>query len=1204
MELTEDQHRAVEVTDRNVVVSAGAGTGKTATLVARFVNLVSSKRADVNEVLTITFTEKAAEEMKRRIADEFQRLGMRAEKAATETAYISTIHSFCARLIRENPFAAGVDPEFEVIDEVSRRLMLGELFDELFAEGGGDFLELAEHYGERAISPSIIWYMDLCRSLGHEVEYVEQLLVEPRVLTEKVRAVADKRAAAALDRIREAIDALRNLEATRSCENKRREIVELRGSLSDVRSFREVAEQIRSVTARMPVVPKSGDSRAACEEVKHQLSLIKGILKAGEAAIFFDEEAEVALLPCKTALLNGAALFWRNYEQRKREHGLLDYEDLQLIARRLLRDNEAIRSEYTEKFRYVLVDEFQDINWLQKELIDLLAREENLFVVGDTRQSIYGFRNADVEIFTGLVGKCRDSARTHAAVPLRENFRSGQNLIHFFDFLFSRLWGGEEPEFDLLRYAREEYEQPLPGSVEILLLAKGEKEDGQNEDSEQVRQREARAVAARIARAVGNAEIPVHDSSIKRNRPVAYGDVAILCRTRGTYFACEQALTELGVPYCTLGGQSFYERQEVADILNLLRAIDNPFQDIPLVAVLRSPFVGAGDETLLLLRRHVEREFASPYVMEALRRAGSLSGISEDDKLSLQRFLSLLENLRRKKDSLAIHELVKTALDSTPYLTRILASRDGMQKAANVQKLLGILRQYGVRESGGIAGFLRLCELMKSYGPEEEEAALESFSGDAVKLMTIHAAKGLEFPVVVVADMARRFNFDRGKFFISKELEIACNPWQESSEDSPGRRLAFEGAKEKQLAEEKRLLYVAMTRARDHLILAGGYVPPKEPKIDKAGCPMDWLLGVLNQEADLPEPGSSIEVQLGDSSVRICVDPDEGTVAPPPARRSLIERYFEQIAAGEPVPVPDSETQRLLPEVRRALQRIASRPPAEPHSPPAELSVSQLMLLEECPYKFFLREIANLPDWEVMKRLGLCPDVAPDAERFPLETQTQFSPGVGGRRFGELVHACLEQIDFRAGEGQDVATIISRYFSSTEEADAAERLIRAFLLSDEAEHLRNAREIHREIAAKALLNGVVVSGVIDVLYLDGENRWTILDFKTGSADADGVSRPSAYEFQMLLYALLVAQATGACPKKAVIYFLGPRISRTVRTGKEELEKTREKVAGIIAAIPRREFARTTGPKCDQCEYSALCMPQNPPDSTTEKTLDR
>lgn len=1217
MELKKDQRKAVEITNRNVIVSAGAGTGKTAVLVARFVNLVCSGLAEVNQILTITFTEKAAEEMKQRIAAEFHHLGMRKQKTAVESAYVSTIHSFCSRLIRENPFAAGVDPEFEVMDEMDRRMLLGELFDDLFSHGDEHFLELAEHYGDRAISSAIIAYMDLCRSLGREIGYVEELLAERDSLTSKAQAAADRRAAAALQQICSEVDGLSRLQASGSCEDKRQQIVGLRGKLSDVRYFRASAEEIAAITARMPVVPKKGDDRAACLEVRQRLSHIRSVLKAEQAAIFFDKDVEQALLPSKVALLKGVALFWGNYEDRKSRDGVLDYEDLQLIARRLIRDNATLRREYTDRFRYVLVDEFQDINGLQKELIDLLNTGKNLFVVGDTHQSIYGFRNADVEIFADLVEQCQSLPKTHSHVFLSENFRSGQNLIRFFDFFFSTLWNRRETDFHPLRHAREDGKEPPAPSVEIILAAPDSHQctekpatapgtssqqphpDSRPESAQEVRRKEARAVAARIARAIEREEIVVYDTKAEKDRPVACGDVAVLCRSRASYQAYAEAFEELGVPFCTVGGQSFYEKQEVADLINLLRVIDNPLRDIPLVALLRSPFVGVKDETLFLMRRHVEDEFDSPWVMEALRRADSISRIADDEKEKLQRFLSLLDQLRSKKDSMHLHELVKAALRATPYQTRTLASPGGAQKAANVSKFSNILREYDARESAGIGGFLRYYEVIRFYGPQEEEAPLESFSGDVIKLMTIHSAKGLEFPVVVVVDMARPFNFDRGKFLVSKEMEIGCDPWQESAERSGGRRLVFNERKEKQLAEEERLLYVAMTRARDHLILAGSYRPEKEYDPEKANCPLDWLLAIVGQETSLPEPGDSSEVFLGEARVRISVNPAVEAVADTSAERPLIERYMERIAAGEKIPVPDDLSKKYLSQVKEVMERIASRSPAELLSPPAELSVTQLMLFEQCRRKFLLHEMMNFPDREVMEKLGSSSGEKPTVESHSLELPSESLVGARGRRFGELVHACLEQIDLRAAEPRDLSATITCFFPSPEEARTAEEFIRSFLRSREAAHLRNARQLHRELQVKAVLENVVITGVIDVLYLDDESRWSILDFKTGPLPPEDSWQRHAYAFQILLYAFLVAEAVGRCPEKAVLYFLEPATSRLIPTGAQEIEQTKKRIAEIIDAIARQDFVRAEGLHCQQCEYAAVCLSQNEVPLTTE-----
>ncbi len=1211
MELTEVQKRAAELAGRNVVVSAGAGTGKTAVLVERFVSLVQHRRASVNEILTMTFTEKAADEMKRRIAHSFHRLGMRKERTAVETAYVSTIHSFCSRVIKEHPFAAGIDPQFDVLDDIDRQLLISEVFEGLFSEGDDDFLELTERYGEPSVRKAILSYVDLCRSLGREQQHVRELLDDPAMLGHKARAFADERAKMAMREIEGILDRLPYAQASGRCEEIRQQVLSFQGAFSDVTSFRPAAEAMNSVLAGLRGTRKKKDDTPACLQVREELSRVGNVLQSESAAIFFDCETEESLLPSKIALLKGAALFWQKYETRKREQGVLDYEDLQLIARGLLRDNPATQSEYRGRFRFVLVDEFQDINWLQKELIDLLASGDNLFVVGDACQSIYGFRNADVEIFVSLMHQDPSSPRPQECLFLSESFRSRRNLIGFFNFLFSRLLGKGGPEFHPLETTRSDTEDSHTPSVEILLFQHRQNEGGRLEIAETVRRREAAAVAARIAGAVRNGEILVQDAASGDRRPVSFGDVAVLCRTRASYAAYSEALEQFRVPFCAVGGQSFYEKQEVADLMSLLSVMDNPLQDIPMVAVLRSPFVAVTDETLLALRsvasaslsgrRAGERQLNSGvshdvpaprkrpvHVLDAVREVDSIAGISDSEKKRLLRFREVLEDLRSRKDGTPAHILLKQALDSTPFWTRMLASPSGRQKAANISKFLDLVREYEAAHGGGIGGFLRFYQVMRYYGPREEEAVLEPFSGDVVKLMTIHAAKGLEFPVVVVADMLRRFNFDTDRFLPSADMEIVCSPWQESSPDSSGRRLVYEERKRKQLGEEKRLLYVAATRARDHLILASGYRQDKEYDMDGASCPVEWLIALVGEES-LPQSGSSCDIRLEEADVRVFVDaPDQ---APEEQKRdvSLLERYRDRIAEGSDIPVTQDQVDTYGPQVKSVLERVLRRDRSFPDMLMAEVSASQLIEFEICPYRFFLREILKFPERDVMASLGHRRMGRSRSEEVPAGASKATQLDVARRRFGELVHLCMEHVDFQAGEHQDIPTITTRFFTSANDARAAEQLIQQFLGSEQGQRLRHARQVYREFPVKALLGDTIIIGVIDVLYQNLDGDWTILDFKTGSEGAAD-PRVLGYEFQMLLYAFLVKEATSTPPRKAIIHFLRTGASHTVAVTVPEIERTTARAAEILTAISRQQFSKASGETCRQCQYAIACAP--------------
>jgi ATP-dependent helicase/nuclease subunit A len=588
----------------------------------------------------------------------------------------------------------------------------------------------------------------------------------------------------------------------------------------------------------------------------------------------------------------------------------------------------------------------------------------------------------------------------------------------------------------------------------------------------------------------------------------------------------------------------------------------------------------------------VESEFDSPYVMEALRRTDSIPELDDTAKDKLRRFLALFEELRARKDSVSPHELVKEALEATPYQTRLLTSPGGTQKMANVLKFLNILREYSAREAGGIGGFLQFYETMRFYGPREEAAPLEMYSGNTVKLMTIHAAKGLEFPVVVVADMSRSFNFDKGRFLISRETEIACDPWEESAERSCGRAIVFAERKEKQLAEERRLLYVAMTRARDYLILAGACRLEKEHDVERARSPLDWLIGVLTEEVSVPPSGEACEASFGEARVSISVNAPDATVPVVQSARSLLERYAPQIEAGEKIPVPEHVTERRSLTVKGVVERIVLRAASErPLSPPAELSVTQLVLFEVCPHKFLLQEMMNFPDRDVLPQLGFGSTTQPFPEIESLDLPSDVFTGVGGRRFGDRVHQCLEQIDLAAQEEVNVSEIVSRLFPSPEERGAAEELIGRFLRGEEACRLRTARELYREFPIKAIVDNVVIRGVVDVLYLDGDNVWTILDFKTSTLPPKDSSQWGAYRFQMSLYGFLLSEALSTPPQKAILYFLQSVLSESLALSREASGQTREKIVSIVRAIARGELEKRTGGNCQKCEYAALCLPE-------------
>ena len=857
-EYTSEQKRAIETLDADVVVAAGAGSGKTGVLVERFIRIIThtlraelppEQQAGVENILVITFTEKATKEMKQRIVTELNRHRLVAERRQVETAYISTIHGFCSRLLQENPFEAGVDPEFRVLDEKQARQLLRQAFEEVtaraYARGDAEIVALLEAgQTERQ-------YGDTGEPLQALAEGVEAVLAKlrgagrsRRELEQHWRAGPDNTAWAS----ESPVWAL---------------LAPLQGELQAVRETLEAALPHALGTARLWIEPvlaaarNAGHAEAGLEarlatlEAAHKaltnqrprlgatrqemdLAQIFGRLKSlaeGVQTLFLrtvgKEEGHARFCHHLWGL---ALAVWEAYDEAKATRGALDNDDLQAEGVRLLETSTTVRDRYRRQFRHLMVDEFQDTNALQMRLLELLhvppANKETsvsrnfLFVVGDVQQSVYAFRSADPSLFRALERRYREeNAGTH--VQLAANFRSRPEILQVVAKVFGEAWRQEPTPFVPLTPGAEFDSKAVP-SLELLLTEGVFRRDYVT--------LEAEALAARIERLVEDRELTLTaQTDARRGEPVAYRDIAVLFRALTDIQKYEEAFARRGLPcFVVGGGRGYYARPEIRDLVNVLTVLDTPMNDVALAATLRSPFVGADMDTLTRLTRLAQDSGtigttanAGPKPDGALYPA--LYCLHEDptfpagEAAKLRAFVRILDRLREQEDRLPVGHLLERLISQTLYDARILCRPNGRRRLANVRKLLQMANSdwtMGIRE------FIYRVRDMERLTAREGDAPTEEEAADVVKFLTIHSAKGLEFPVVVLADLSRNLIVPERGLFVCEPQTFAIGT-KLGGEPNLAYRAIVQRREEADRKEYDRLLYVAMTRAREHLILCG-----------------------------------------------------------------------------------------------------------------------------------------------------------------------------------------------------------------------------------------------------------------------------------------------------------------------------------------------------------------------------------------------
>lgn len=819
-----EQWPAVVTVDRDVVLTAGAGTGKTRTLVARILHLLA-QGLPARNIVAVTFTVKAAREMRNRlrkeIADYLAQPGLPpAEYAAwdallveLEAARIGTIHSLCAEILRSHPAEANVDPAFAVLDEA--------LALQLRAEA------IADAVGWAADDPDAVRLFTLFTPDKLDVllesllsdSYKSRRLFADR-LWERWEELAAAELAAALDdaELNEAMGTLLGWQASGGVDAalSRGDVLapavqDLLCAWQQVCTYREAGD-LASVFECLPRLSAAGGGNkgkaanwpTAPKPVMGAFrSAYARVLKPVVDKVDISLDGELAgLLPCLQAAFERALA---TYAARKQERHFLDFDDLEQRVFDLLSRDADVLARWRDEAGALLVDEFQDTNERQRQLVDLLnAGRGRLFIVGDAKQSIYRFRGAEVEVFRRARSQI---ASDGLACELVRSHRTHRQLLAGLNGLLATIMGEEElaaepwhEPFAALDAVRADCDPPLAPPFVELHIAAGSKSDGALD-------RAAACLAQRLQELLA-------ESSGK----LGYGDIAVLCRGSRSFAAYEDAFEAAGIPYETVAGRGFLDRPEIRDLLNALAALTDLTNDLALYGLLRSPAIGLPDTELHRLR-----------LAGAEQRTSLWQMLAADDSTASRRAVELIEPLAAQVGRVAVADLLKQFVDATHYRAILLQAGD-MRAARNVSKLLQDAQRSGIVGAGE---FLEYLQKLRSAGSREGEARADD-SG-AVQIMTIHQAKGLEFRIVVLGDAAAA---PGGGKNVLLDGEFGIVPKLERDERMPfAWRRAAEREALKEEAEIKRLLYVAATRARERLLVSGNFGVGKEGKLDLRG----WL---------------------------------------------------------------------------------------------------------------------------------------------------------------------------------------------------------------------------------------------------------------------------------------------------------------------------------------------------------------------------
>jgi ATP-dependent helicase/nuclease subunit A len=1176
--LTPNQRQAVAARG-NVLVMAGAGTGKTRTLIARCLDCLERERASLDELLIVTFTEAAAAELRQRLRKSLEEKNAASpdehfwpeQIARFDLAHIGTLHSFCLRLVREHFYELGLDPQLAILDEGEARQLAAEILDEQFNSHyeGEDKFSLAVqdlikiHGGGRD---------EKIRALILRLHHYSQTRPDAAGwLAEQIQIFS---AAEPMEWQRWLLAAIEDwrdewlpvLEILKGGNEKAAELAGILSRLDNglARGFAaEVLEQILSADGNWPAKRKT-ILRQPLEDLFDEAAFLAALAPVKNGSDPLAEDWTWVRSHMET-LLRLAREFAGKFSERKQADGVLDFHDLEQFALKLLwdfGDNQptATAESWRKKLRFIFVDEYQDINAAQDKIIAALSRDgdgANRFLVGDVKQSIYRFRLADPRIFRDYARDWR--GKSGQTIPLADNFRSRESLLNLVNSVFSLLMREEIGGVNYDDAAKLKFGDPkkrgdfsaerdsAPRAELLLRLKAGRNESPESDDESGLNgladleesEKEARLVARHLKKLVAEKH-KIWDDEKKVFRAVEWRDMAILLRApsgKAEIFA--KQFDHAGIPLVVERG-GFYDSSEVLDLLGVLQLLDNPLQDVPVIAVLRSPLVGLSLDELAEIRLVTDGHF-----WFALNQAKSpKSKVQSETRAKIEQFLERFQRWRKLAQQSSLSQCLELILAETHYDDWLKSRPRGAHRHANVQRFLNLAEKFDQFQRQGLFRFLKFIEAQREAEVEPEVSPVAD--ENAVRLMSIHQSKGLEFPVVVLPDLAKNFNEQdlHGEIIFDEEFGLCPKVKPPSS----GRRypslpywLAQRHQRREQAGEELRLLYVALTRARDTLILTGSISANKWEKLWRepvAGTPQkilaaksyaDWLGLWFAQQ---PGTSSALSGDLPHLRWRI-VDDAELMESKADGRRPTAE--------AKPAELDDKILQRLRQTLIWSYGFGAATQRA------AKSSVTALR-----------RQAADELDDEGAPAFNF----QFSEKRFAKNPKLNAADaGTAHHKF--LQHFALEKTGELAAEAERL--VREGYLSADESAVLDLAALAAFWNSPLGKKITaNAANVRRELPFTAKFSPadldrilgrtteaglenefVVVQGVADLVVLLPQETW-LVDFKTDAMRAGELAdKVKIYSPQLKLYALALEKVYMRPVKDCRLHFLSLQRSESV-----------------------------------------------------------